>query len=163
LNSNRCSFQQAAISSKNEFLGPQPVAPNALANTAVAPILSDCLGPIQNAARFTLSAAGSQAVEHDQAVAPIERARCPTGNMSLGKIGQQDAAQIHQVQDRSLQQTRAARYDCEPYRFSDNVSARNRQLKNEAVAAEQYMLVARWIDENVLDSRYGRKKECFPI
>jgi hypothetical protein len=153
LNSNRSSFQQSAISSKDEVFGAQPVAPNTLADTAVAPIPRDCRVPVQDSACLTLGAAGSQAVEHHQAVAPIERARCPTGNMSLGMIDQQDAAQIHQVRYRPLQQTGAARHDCEPYWIADNVSARNRQLKNEAIPAEQNMLMASWIDKNVLDSR----------
>ena len=163
MNSNRSSFQQSAISSKDEVFRAQPVTPYALTNTAVAPIPRNCGGAVQNPARVTLSATGSQAVEHDQAVAPVERARSPAGNLCLGLMAQEDAAQIHEVRYRSLQYTRAARHDREPYRLSDNVSARNRQLQNESVPAEQNMLMARWIDENMLDSRYGWKKERFTI
>lgn len=153
------SFQELAIAAEDEFLAAQLVTADALAKAAAAPVALNGFRPKQNLPSFPFGATGGYAVEHNEAVAPIERARRPAESWDLLRVRGQDAAQICQLRNRSSEQTDTARHDGEGHRLLDDIGAVDLELQDEAVGAQHNVLAPGRIDENVLHTKEFRKEE----
>jgi len=115
----------------------------------MTPILRNGCGSVDDGSRVALCAARHHAVEHDEAVPPIESPCCPC-SCEWGAAGQ-NAMQVRHLRCCPVEPIDVARRDRERYLLAEYIGTYDLKLQDAPIGAQENVLTPFRIDEDVND------------